>query len=484
MKRNIRILSIAVLFALLFGVLSGGTALATENEQQVQFTAPVMVVNTSFLNIRSGPGIQYNVLLTVTGGTALPVLGVASDGVWYQVSTVVGVGWLNSQYAIARGDFANVPLAEAPALLDPTTVLSTGTSVSGTVSGTTNTSGTASVGSGRQWGASVIIGHPLRTGPSINEPELGIFEPDSSVIYTVSNATDNEGVNWIQVNIPGGATGWFETSKVLFRPFACDLSAVSFTQDVPLRRGPDGTGPDGDVFVSGGHEAYLLDKVGPVYKVELISGDIGWVEESFIRVRDRSSVTSAFCESGGTDSGVAIAPGVTGDTTATGATVSPNVALASVPRVVVNTAFLNIRSGPGAQYTGITTVSGGTELAVLGFAPDRVWYLVSGTFGQGWLNSEFTLFRGDGRRLPIIREAIGEVAAPTGVVNGSVTLYAAPNLTLGNIGTLTGPIEVPVVARTADSLWVQVETSLGFGWIQAEFVTLQGNIGLVPIIGG
>jgi uncharacterized protein YraI len=150
---------------------------------------------------------------------------------------------------------------------------------------------------------------------------------------------------------------------------------------------------------------------------------------------------------------------------------------------VINTGFLNVRSGPGVQFTSVATVAGGAELAVIGIAPDRVWYLVQGSFGQGWLNSEFTLFRGDGSRLPIIRGAIGVVARPTAVINGAVTLYAAPNLTLGSLGTLTGPVQVELVARTADFNWVQVNTTLGFGWVQREFVVISGDIGAIPVIG-
>jgi hypothetical protein len=63
-------------------------------------------------------------------------------------------------------------------------------------------------------------------------------------------------------------------------------------------------------------------------------------------------------------------------------------------------------------------------------------------------------------------------------------LYAAPNLTLGSLGTLAGGSVYDVVARTADLQWVQLSTPLGFGWVQAEFVTLGGDTGLIPVIGG
>ena len=39
---------------------------------------------------------------------------------------------------------------------------------------------------------------------------------------------------------------------------------------------------------------------------------------------------------------------------------------------------------------------------MLGVADDGVWYLVEGTFGQGWLNNEFVIFRGDYSAVPVL----------------------------------------------------------------------------------
>src|SRR5215510_6868796 len=103
--------SLIFLFAFCVGLMAfSPVTLADGLQQQSQFVAPRLVVNTSFLNVRSGPGIQYSVLITVVGGTELPVLGRASDNVWFQVSTVIGVGWVNVQFTVPRGSFDNVPV--------------------------------------------------------------------------------------------------------------------------------------------------------------------------------------------------------------------------------------------------------------------------------------------------------------------------------------------------------------------------------------
>jgi N-acetylmuramoyl-L-alanine amidase len=478
-----RFLSLTVVIALLLAMFAHSAVTAAPSEQRAQFTAPVLIVNSSFLNVRTGPGLQYGVLLTVVGGSALPVLGVSRDRVWYQVSTVVGTGWVNSQYTLARGDFANVPFAEAPAVVDAAAFAAV-TSYSGAVNNLDDTAVDLGFSNRREWGVSVITEHPLRAQPTINAVELTFLNPDLSIIYTVIGATFAEGINWIQIATRDANgrefSGWLEETKLRFRPYACTLSAVSFTQTAEIKRGPDGTGPAQPVPVSQGAEAYLLDRINDAYKVELIDGTVGWAAESFIAVR-QGDVRNDYCArvQAGVGQG---APGVPGSPNS-GSQLPAGVAFGSIPHIVINTGFLNVRSGPGVQFTSVATVAGGAELAVIGIAPDRVWYLVQGSFGQGWLNSEFTLFRGDGSRLPIIRGAIGVVARPTAVINGAVTLYAAPNLTLGSLGTLTGPVQVELVARTADFNWVQVNTTLGFGWVQREFVVISGDIGAIPVIG-
>src|SRR5690606_31959334 len=101
------------------GTLAWGQIAAAAPMQQAQFVAPRLVVNSSFLNIRTGPGVQYTVLLTVVGGSELPVLARASDNVWFQVSTVIGVGWVNVQYTVPRGSFDNVPVVSQADLQPP-----------------------------------------------------------------------------------------------------------------------------------------------------------------------------------------------------------------------------------------------------------------------------------------------------------------------------------------------------------------------------
>jgi len=465
MKRSAKpLVLIGLLLVLLSAMIAGGTVAAAEAEveQRANFSTPVLVVNTSFLNVRMGPGVQYDVLVTVVGGTQLPVLGVARDLVWYQVSTAAGVGWVNFEYTIPRGQFGNVPFAEAPPASQMTGAL---TGADDAISGFGFTSG-------RAWGVSVVVAHPARTGPTMNSGSPGDALVDLSRIYAIQEAVTAEGgVVWYRLNVPVFGSVWVEATKTKMRPFACELSAVQFRTSLAPVLGPDGSGSiDGEMRYPEGTEAYLLDHVGNQFKVEMSDGNVGWIPQEAALVR--GDVFSDYCEAGGRD---AVSDADTDQTS------QPSRAAA---RVVINTAFLNVRSGPGAQYTVVSTLPGGTELAVVGFAPDDVWYLVEGAFGRGWLNSEFVLFRGDGSAVPVVRDAVGVMARPMAQISNAVVLYAAPNTTMGQIGALSGPLEVPIVGRTTILDWVQVNTSLGFGWLRADQISISGDTSMVPVVGG
>lgn len=306
------------------------------NPQQIAFEQPILVVNTSFLNIRTGPSVRFTVLTTVAGGTELPVLGVAGDGVWYQVAAGGQAGWVNAEFTVGRGAFQNVPLVTV----------------------------------------------------DINQA-APVAQTQSITIAPVA------GVAASSAPITG-----------------------DFVVAVPV---------DGAAAAGGG-----------------------------------SSAGSA-----------SVAPSVP--------VAAPQVAASTA---IVNTSFLNVRSGPGAQFTRILTARGGTQYPVLGIASDGVWFLVQTPAGQGWVNNEFVIYRGVFDTVPVIDSSAtgGVIETPVALVGSSVQLYAAPGTNFGLLGTVVGPVEAPIVARTSDFEWVQINTNAGFGWVLTSQVTIRGDSSLIPVV--
>ena len=77
-------------------------------ELQPQLVAPGSV------NIRSGPGLNFEVIGTLNANTARPIVGRNSDASWWQIKiTEEQVGWVSGT-VVTASNTNNVPLVESP----------------------------------------------------------------------------------------------------------------------------------------------------------------------------------------------------------------------------------------------------------------------------------------------------------------------------------------------------------------------------------
>jgi uncharacterized protein YraI len=74
----------------------------------------IAIVNIHRLNIRSGPGAQYQSLTSVAGGTVLTVTGRHPSLPWLRVEGAFGVGWVRIMHIIFRGTWSVVPAVTEP----------------------------------------------------------------------------------------------------------------------------------------------------------------------------------------------------------------------------------------------------------------------------------------------------------------------------------------------------------------------------------
>jgi uncharacterized protein YgiM (DUF1202 family) len=397
---------------IIVSLMVGGVASANETEQRATFEVPLLVVNTSFLNVRTGPGVQYTTLVTVVGGTELPVLGVARDQVWYQVATDVGPGWVNVNFTLARGDFSNIPVVEVGELGAPNANLGQGGGA--VIPVATGILPTQSFDIERISNRLAVtgvtsLGRDMHRDPGYRTLILSRRVPnDPNTIYPLLDAlTDAQGTTWYKLNIPGIGVGWVDA--VGFRPLECGLDQVGVVlASVPINF--DGIAQREPFLLTPGTELYIIGRDENFAIVQLLDGTAGLVEASVIDNRN-DEVVSVCDQVPGlvTATGTAV---ITSNFGQGGGAADPNSGVRfTVPQlasniVIVNTGNLNIRSGPAAGFSTVATVPGGTELIVLGRATDNVWYLVQGDFGQGWINSEFTIFRGTFSTVPVIREPV------------------------------------------------------------------------------
>lgn len=460
---------------------------------QPQYTVPIVVANTSFLNVRTGPGVQYTVLVTVVGGSELPVLGVGSDGVWYLVSTPVGIGWLNVEYTLPRGNFSVVPSINVNSpgalLVAPVTVPTVSVALG---QGGGGPAAAAPVSTVERFRAQINVETVnLRREPRDGSAPLTIMTIDRTGVedYSiVGRSRDPLGFDWLQIDVPSVGAGWIEGPKLVLRLSARYRTVLQVVADVVgMTADPLTNEGIGLPVLTRNQEVFLLDITpnGQQVKVETPDGVVGWLPFNSVQTRTGTRSDLLAAQEAANPQTVPAGDGQGGG----GIEASFIFPTLATPHVIVNTSFLNIRSGPGVQYSSVATVDGGTRLEVVGIAEDGVWMLIRGTFGAGWVNNEFTLFRGSINSVPIISN---ETAATLGIVStqapvasftGSLTLYAAPGTNFGTVGFIQGPGELAIVARTADGNWVQVSTPVGFGWVMASQVVVQGNQSLIPIVG-
>jgi len=194
----------------------------------------------------------------------------------------------------------------------------------------------------------------------------------------------------------------------------------------------------------------------------------------------------------------------------------------ATPITVVNVSFLNMRSGPGAQYSVITQLVGGSSLPVLGTDSTGTWTLVNTPVGAGWVYAQYTLPRGDFRFVPVLSAPPGsasvtvttplyigmgtanyaavttaQVAPQTGVIMMPAPALAAPTLIVNtsylNIrsgpggyftvaGVAVGGQTFTPLGITPDGEWFLIEGSFGRGWVDQDYVLFRGIIDNVPII--
>ena len=97
--------------------VAGAVKSAQESAQEAVLSGPTATVIVERLNVRSGPGTNYNRVGAVSAGDVVAVTGQVNNCSWLQVTTSAGVeGWVSgsSQYVTLNARCADIPEAKAP----------------------------------------------------------------------------------------------------------------------------------------------------------------------------------------------------------------------------------------------------------------------------------------------------------------------------------------------------------------------------------
>ena len=304
----------------------------------------------------------------------------------------------------------------------------------------------------------------VRSGDHYKFEGLGVFtggtrlqiigrNMDASWLFVSDGETDG----WVHANFVIARGMSIHGYPIMVRAYAAALApnhAVVNTSYLNLREGA-GVKYRISRVLSGGTTAKLIGRNADwrwVY-VELDDGETGWINSSFALLRGAT----------------------------VGLTVErlPDGNLYGVSHGVVNTSFLNMRSGDGIQYEVQEILKGGDLIYVLGRNEAGNWlYVLVGGDREGWVHSQYVALRGQGlHTYPLAAPASDAAMAPSvAVVNTPfLNVRAGASITAAVVAAVPGGTELIVLARDAGSNWLQVQLSDGeLGWVNGGYVVLRG----------
>lgn len=340
MKRTFKI---SLIIALLVASIFMATAVLA---QTVTYTA---VIDTGALNVRQGPGIQYASATIVYNGQTVTLLGRNENSSWAKIRTISGhEGWVNVEYIIPNVTISTLPIATSSAAPLPTPL--------------------PPVAPG---------GIAVRSGPGFNYPAAGFVNNGSFVNLLGRNGN----ATWVKVSANNDTlVGWMnasviETSQSIYNLPVVDGTAPNPTPAPPPSGAASATITTGSLNVRSG-PGLGFNVLGQVHLGQVVT----------LLGRNSAGTWVKIPTYGGLSEGwISVAY------------IQANIAISNLPIIntstssnttVVNVNVANVRSGPGLEYTSVTTVNWGTTVTLIGRNSASTWLKVQLTNGtQGWIHA-------------------------------------------------------------------------------------------------
>lgn len=493
-------------------VVIGALFLSFQTGEAQTASYGTVVVNVSFLNVRGGPGVQYQVTGVVKGGSELRVLGRSSDGGWWKVENPFGSGsdaFVFADYVLYRGDATGVPNAGASSSAAP------------------------------ELPTAIVLAQSLnvRSGPSINFPSLGVV-PQSFVLSVTGR---HAYTGFLQVVSPFGV-GWVANGEVALAgdtsliPNVDDQGGGGLTTATTTGSGATGlnvvTTSTGTTFAPTGYSAggtvrtdalpaYDRPEFGATQVGGYGRGDtvniVGRTADAEWLAVNSPSFGYGWVRSSGVATGFDIF-------TIPLVNLNPQTSLEGKP-TVDNGAIITTGAGPAARTITspvavyvrpsafaptIGSLGAAVQFTVIGRDYNIEFFQVPTPFGVGWVKSgQVRLINGDQFAVPItavngvpvggqtttgttssgttttsggVVTSSSSAAGPVVVVNTSalnVRSGAGPNYSI--LGVVNGGTQMTVTGRTSFGWW-QVVSPFGTGYVDGSFVVFRGDSSGVPVV--
>lgn len=462
------------LFAMLFLT---SQVFAKQNTAQ---TATATVV-TGQLNVRSGPGVEYSVVTTLSQGNVVNLLGRNTDSTWAYVQTATAaVGWVNasSDYITPSVAISSLPIV-IPTTVTPTAT-ATGTPVATAVPTNTPTPTATAV---PVTGASAVVATGalnVRSGPSLAYSPVAVVNQGAVVSLIGRNAAST----WAKIRLSNGTEGWVNAASTYITPNVAisslpvvtpadaptsSATALVATGALNVRSGP-GVTYSVVTMASQGQTVQLLGRNANSSwaKIRLSNGTEGWVNAASTYITPSVAISSLpFADSPAQpEPPVPVAPG----------------------------AVLSLRSGPGFNYPVTGSVYQGLQVSAIGRNAANTWLKVRLSDGQeGWIGVQYVQLSIPIGNLPVLDGTV--TAPPTSatptpppttnwatVNTGSANIRSGPGIGYGIVTVVNQGQYVSLLARNNISSWAKVQLTNGtVGWINASLLNANVAINTLPV---
>lgn len=148
----------------------------------------------------------------------------------------------------------------------------------------------------------------------------------------------------------------------------------------------------------------------------------------------------------------------------------------------VNTAFLNVRTGPGANFPVVTRLSFGAALNLVGRNADSSWAQVSVPgVAEGWVSTRYIAasvlidslpVTSNTGIFPTFPQPVPPQGGPTGIVTSmGLSVRFGPGLNFGRFEILRQGEGVSLLGRNGNSTWLLVQLANGLtGWVNSSYI--------------
>jgi N-acetylmuramoyl-L-alanine amidase len=457
------------------------------------------------LNIRTGPGLNFPVLVTLAPSQNFVLEGRNADTSWLQVRVPDGrVGWVSTAVITTTFNLATLPvMTDTPAVatMPPAAPAQPLPGVGGQALGTVVNANNLNV----------------RTGPGFNFGIMSSLPLGSSAVLE-GRSVDG---SWLQVRLADGRQGWVSSAFM-----TANLAIANLPETAPAQAPPAVPPPAAPAAPAPGVSALgaslqsfgnLIIRTGPGFNFPVLvslplgqnfvlegrTADLSWL---WVRVPDgRQGWVSTSVITTNLD--LSTLPVVDPATTTVTPPAAPPPAAPENDDLaigtVVNANILNVRSGPSLTFPVVSTLSLGSSVQLEGRDAGGFWVQVRLADGrQGWVSSAFITANLAIANLPVSETpapavavtppetptepapGIGGLAVGT-VINANIlNVRSGPGLTFPILTTMPLNQSATLEGRNDDGSWLQIRlTDDQFGWVSSAFMTTNLAIANLPVVG-